>query len=433
MKYIWAKNWYMNGMDRKIEKNTLISKKAIWIIVSIIAFSLIFYNILFGDKSSKLNIDLEKITIESVEKDIFQDYIAVQGVVEPIKTIYLDAVEGGRVEEIFIEEGNMLEKGDVIIRLSNNNLILEISNTEAQVLRTVNELRNARNYMQQQLLSSNIQILSLNKDVSRLKRLYEKNKLLFAEQHIAEEEFIQSEEEYVTSSKLLQLQTEYHKSDSLYREVQVSSLEKSVGSMTNNLKLAKKRLDNLNIKAPISGELATLNPEIGEVITYGNRVGTMNILDSYKLRVDIDEHYVARVNRGLVGTCDFAGKKYNAKIMKLYPEVQNGRFNVDMVFTDKVPAQIKIGQTSRIKLELGESKQAVLLTKGGFYQSTGGQWVYIIDPSGEFASKRQISIGRQNPRYYEVLEGLAEGERVIVSSYDNFGNVDKLILKNKEK
>ncbi len=433
MKYNRAKFWHMNGMDRKIEKNTLISKKAVWIIVSIIALSLIFFNILFGDKSSKLNIDLEKITIESVEKDVFQDYIAVQGVVEPIKTIYLDAVEGGRVEEIYIEEGNMLEKGDVIIRLSNNNLILEISNTEAQVLRTVNELRNARNFMQQQLLSSNIQILSLNKDVSRLKRLYEKNKLLIAEQHISEEEFIQSEEEYVTSSKLLQLQTEYHKSDSLYREVQVSSLEKSVGSMTNNLKLAQKRLDNLNIKAPISGELATLNPEIGEVITYGNRVGTMNILDSYKLRVDIDEHYVARVNRGLVGTCDFAGKKYNAKIMKLYPEVQNGRFNVDMVFTDDVPNQIKIGQTSRIKLELGESKQAVLLTKGGFYQSTGGQWVYIIDPSGEFASKRKISIGRQNPRYYEVLEGLVEGERVIVSSYDNFGNVDKLILKNKEK
>ena len=433
MKYIRAKFWHMNGMDRKIEKNTLISKKAVWIIVSIIALSLIFYNILFGDKSTKLNIDIEKITIESVEKDVFQDYIAVQGVVEPIKTIYLDAVEGGRVEEIYIEEGNMLEKGDVIIRLSNNNLILEISNTEAQVLRTVNELRNARNFMQQQLLSSNIQILSLNKDVSRLKRLYEKNKLLFAEQHIAEEEFIQSEEEYVTSSKLLQLQTEYHKSDSLYREVQVSSLEKSVGSMTNNLKLAQKRLDNLNIKAPISGELATLNPEIGEVITYGNRVGTMNILDSYKLRVDIDEHYVARVNRGLFGVCDFAGQKYDAKIMKLYPEVQNGRFNVDMVFTDDVPNQIKIGQTSRIKLELGESKQAVLLTKGGFYQSTGGQWVYIVDPSGEFASKREISIGRQNPRYYEVLDGLAEGERVIVSSYDNFGNVDKLILKNKEK
>ena len=423
----------MDGMDRKIENNKLISKKAIWITVSIIALFLIFYNIFFGDKSSKLNIDLQKITIESVEKDIFQDYIAVQGTVEPIKTIYLDAVEGGRVEEILIEEGNMLKKGDVIIRLSNNNLILEISNTEAQVLRTVNDLRNARNFMHQQLLSSNIQILSLKKDVSRLQRLYEKNAILYADQHIPEEEFLQSEEDFTTSSKLLQLQTEYHKSDSIYRENQVSSLEKSVGSMTRNLKLAQKRIDNLDIKAPINGELATLNPEIGEVINYGNRVGTMNILDSYKLRVDIDEHYVSRVSRGLLGICDFAGRKYKAKIVKLYPEVQNGRFNVDMVFTEDVPLQIRIGQTSRIKLELGESKQAVLLSKGGFYQSTGGQWVYIVDPSGEFASKRKISIGRQNPRYYEVLEGLSEGEEVIVSSYDNFGNVDKLILKNKEK
>lgn len=422
----------MNGMDKKIEKKKGLSKKTIWITVGVVAISLIFYNIVFGDKSSKLNVDLEKISIEDVEEDIFQDYIAVQGVVEPIKTIYLDAVEGGRVEEILREEGSMLKKGDPIMRLSNNNLILEISNTEAQVLRTINELRNARNYMQQQLLSSNIQILQLGKDVRKLKRNYEKNKLLYKENHISDEEYQQSKEEYFTASKLLKLQKEHHKSDSIYREVQVSSLEESVNTMTENLKLAQKRLDNLNIKAPVDGELATLNPEIGEVINYGTRVGTINILDSYKLRVDIDEHYVARVDRGLVGEADFAGTKYTARIAKLFPEVQNGRFAVDMVFTEEVPSQIKIGQTSRIKLELGESQKAMLLPKGGFYQSTGGQWVYVVDPSGDFAVKRQISIGRQNPRYYEVLDGLNEGEEVIVSSYDNFGDVDKLILKNKK-
>ena len=422
----------MNGMDKKIEKKKGLSKKTIWITVGVVAISLIFYNIVFGDKSSKLNVDLEKISIEDVEEDIFQDYIAVQGVVEPIKTIYLDAVEGGRVEEILREEGSMLKKGDPIMRLSNNNLILEISNTEAQVLRTINELRNARNYMQQQLLSSNIQILQLGKDVRKLKRNYEKNKLLYKENHISDEEYQQSKEEYFTASKLLKLQKEHHKSDSIYREVQVSSLEESVNTMTENLKLAQKRLDNLNIKAPVDGELATLNPEIGEVINYGTRVGTINILDSYKLRVDIDEHYVARVDRGLVGEADFAGTKYTARIAKLFPEVQNGRFAVDMVFTEEVPSQIKIGQTSRIKLELGESQKAMLLPKGGFYQSTGGQWVYVVDPSGDFAVKRQISIGRQNPRYYEVLDGLNEGEEVIVSSYDNFGDVEKLILKNKK-
>ncbi len=422
---------YMDGMDRKIEKKKGLSKRALWIIAGIVAVSLIFYNIVFGDKSSKLNVDLEKISVEKVEQDVFQDYIAVQGVVEPIKTIYLDAIEGGRVEEILREEGSMLKKGDAIIRLSNSNLILEISSTEAQVLRTINELRNARNYMQQQLLSSNIQILQLDKEVRRLERNYKKNLLLHEEEHISDEDFQQSKEEFFTSNKLLTLHKEHHKSDSIYRETQVSTLEKSVENMSRNLELAQKRLENLNITAPIDGELATLNPEIGEVINYGTRVGTINILESYKLKVNIDEHYVARVYRGLTGHADFAGGKYEAEISKLYPEVQNGRFSVDMVFKEDIPQQIKIGQTSRIKLELGESKNAILLPKGGFYQSTGGQWVYVVDPSGDFAIKRQISIGRQNPRYYEVLDGLNEGEEVIVSSYDNFGNADKLILKNK--
>jgi HlyD family secretion protein len=186
----------------------------------------------------------------------------------------------------------------------------------------------------------------------------------------------------------------------------------------------------LNLKAPVDGELATLNPEIGEIVTYGTRIGTVNILDSYKLRVEIDEHYIARVNRGLTGDCDFAGSPYPGVIKKIYPEVQSGRFYVDMVFTAEIPAAIRIGQTSRIKLELGESKQAILIPRGGFYQSTGGQWVFVIDETGEFAYRRDISIGRQNPRYYEVLAGLEPGEQVIISSYDNFGDVDKLILKN---
>lgn len=423
----------MDGMDRKIEKPKGLSKKTIWITLASAAVLLIFYVIIFGDKSSKLNVDYEKLAVETVEKDVFQDYIAVQGVVEPIKTIYLDAVEGGRVEEILREEGSTLKKGDVIMRLSNNNLILEISNTEAQVLRTINELRNARNFMQQQLLSSSIQILELSKQVKQLKRQYEKNQLLYEDEHISEEEFKTSEEEFETALKLLELNKQYFKQDSIYREIQVSTLESSVSTMSNNLELARSRLDNLNIKAPVDGELATLNPEIGEVVNYGNRVGTVNILDSYKLRVEIDEHYVARVSRGLYGECDFAGNKYPAKIIKAYPEVQNGRFAVDMVFTGEVPRQIKIGQTSRIKLELGESEVANLIPKGGFYQSTGGQWVYVVDESGEFAVRRDIRIGRQNPRYYEVLDGLEKGDRVIVSSYDNFGDVDKLILKNRKQ
>lgn len=421
----------MNGMDKKIEKKKGLTRKTIWIIVASGGILVILFNVFFGDKSSRLNVDLGKITIEEVKKDLFQDYIAVQGVVEPIKTIFLDAVEGGRVEEILREEGSMLSIGDPIIRLSNNNLILEISNNEAAVARAVSELRTAKLLMDQQNLNSNIQILELTKQVNKEKRAYDKNQLLFKENHISEEVFKQSEEDYRTSEKLLALYQENHRNDSLYRGVQVSTLEESVQRMTASMELTRKRLDNLTIKAPFNGELASLNPEIGEVVNYGTRIGTLNILDSYKLRVDIDEHYIARIDRGLTGSCDFAGRAYNARIIKIYPEVRNGRFAVDMIFLDEIPGQIRIGQTSRIKLELGESQTAILLSKGGFYQSTGGQWVYVVDPSGEFAIKRNISIGRQNPRYYEVLEGLNEGETVIVSSYDNFGNVDKLILKDK--
>ncbi len=419
----------MDGMDKKIEKKKGLGKKHLWILLVSLVFVLLVFNIFFGDKSSKLNVDASKITIEEVKRDVFQDYIAVQGVVEPIQTIFLDAVEGGRVEEKLREEGSMLKKGDPIIRLSNNNLILEISNNEAAVARAVSELRTARLMMDQQMLNSNIQILERTKQVNKERRAYEKNLLLIKDKHISEEDFMQSKEDYLTSEKLLALFKQNHYNDSLYRGVQVSTLEESVERMTISMDLTRKRLDNLSIKAPVDGELASLNPEIGEVVNYGTRVGTMNILDSYKLRVDVDEHYIARIDRGLIGACDFSGRSYPAKLVKLYPEVRNGRFAVDMTFTDEVPAQIRIGQTSRIKLELGESQSAVLLSKGGFYQSTGGQWVFVVDASGEFATRRPISIGRQNPRYYEVLDGLQEGEKVIVSSYDNFGNVDRLLLK----
>jgi len=422
----------MNGMDRIIEKKKGLGKYFWWISLGIAVLIFLVYSFFFRDNSKRLNVSVDKITIDEVKEEIFQDYIAVQGAVEPIKTIYLDAVEGGRVEEKLKEEGSMLKKGEIIIRLSNNNLILEISNTEAQVLRTVNELRNARNFMQQQLLSSNMEILRLKKEVSQLKRAYVKNEVLIKANHISEEDYIKSKEDFETSAQMLKMQIEHSISDSIYRSTQVKTLEESVESMTRNLKLAQTRLDNLNIKAPANGELASLNPEVGEVVNYGTRVGTLNILDSYKLRVDIDEHYISRVSRGLVGECDFSGKSYEATISKLYPEVRNGRFAVDMVFTSDVPPQIRIGQTSRIKLELGESKQGIILTKGGFYQSTGGRWAYVIDPSGETASRRNITIGRQNPRHYEILEGLNPGEKVIISGYDNFGDADILVLKNKD-
>ncbi len=420
----------MDGMDRKIENKGFLSRKMIWYLLFGALMLSVLAVIIFGDKSSKYNVDVSRITIEEVKHDVFQDYITVQGTVEPITTIYLDAVENGSVQEILIEEGNMVKKGDVILRLANDNLLLEITNSEAQVVRAINELRTARLQMDQTRLNYKQQIIELDITVTQSRRLYENNKLLREQGHISREEFDQSREAYESSNELYDLVLENFRNDSLYRSIQINSLEKSVESMETSMEIIQRRMENLNIKASVDGELASLNPEIGEVVTYGTRVGTINILDSYKLRVDIDEHYIARIQSGLTGECDFASTPYTGVITKVYPEVQNGRFAVDMVFTEEVPAQIRIGQTSRIRLQLGESKEGVLLTKGGFYQTTGGQWVFVLDESEEFAVKRDISIGRQNPRYYEVLGGLEPGEKVIVSSYQNYADHDKLILKH---
>jgi HlyD family secretion protein len=417
-------------MDRVIEKkHKWLNKKTIWIAVGAIFILLVSYNIFFGDKSSKLNVEKDKITIESIVEDEFKDYIAVIGTVEPISTVYLDAIEGGRVEEILIDEGNMVEKGDVILRLSNTNLILEISNNEASVSRSINEFENTKINLELQRINRQQTLIETERQLKMFKRQYEYNKKLYDDEHISKEEFDQSFEKYNATKKQHDLFKEALRNDSIYRHVQLKAMDQQIKNMQENLKIIQGRMENLNVKATCDGELATLNPEIGEVIGYGTRIGTINILDDYKLRVEIDEHYIARVITGLPGSFDFAGSNYDLKIVKVYPEVSAGRFAVDMEFVAEKPEQIRIGQTFRIKLELGESKQAVLIPRGGFYQSTGGQWVYVVDPSGEMAVKREISIGRQNPKYYEVLEGLNPGEKVIVSSYDNFNNVDKIILK----
>jgi HlyD family secretion protein len=417
-------------MDRAIEKKyKWLTKKTVWIAVIAVIILLALFNIVFGDKSSKLNVETDKITIESIVEDEFKDYIAVIGTVEPIKTIYLDAIEGGRVEEIVIEEGNMVKKGDVILKLSNTNLILEISNNEAAVSRAVNEFQNTKINLQLQTINRKQNLIETERQLKQQKRLYDYNQELYKQGHISKEEFDRSNEQYDATKQQYALLVDVLKTDSVFREVNIKSMEAQIQRMDDNLKVIQGRMENLKVKAPVDGELASLNPEVGEVINYGFRLGTVNILDDYKLRVEIDEHYIARVRKELPSSFDFSGRDYSLIIDKVYPEVINGRFAVDMIFTSDKPSQIRIGQTFRIKLELGESKQAVLIPRGGFYQSTGGQWVYVIDESGEFAVKRTITIGRQNPKHYEVIDGLKPGEKVIVSSYDNFNNVDKLILK----
>jgi HlyD family secretion protein len=417
------------GMDRKIENKGKKWRRLAWISVTAIVIILVFVQIVFGDKSSRLNVDADKITVEPVRIDAFLDFIAVIGTVEPITTIFLDATEGGRVEEIYRREGGMVEVGAPLARLSNTTLLLEISGHETNYARTVNDMRMFRVQLEQQNLNSRSQLLDLNLALRQFQRRYNNNMVLMEQNHISREEFEISKEQYEITQKKVDLFRETYRQDSLYRILQLDAMETSLRNMEENMKLVYQRLDAMTLSAPVYGELATLNLEVGQMINRGERLGRINILDSYKLRVEIDEHYISRVTQGLTGSFDFAGSNYDLIITRIYPEVRAGRFAVDMEFTSNIPEQIRIGQTFRIRLELGESREAILIPRGGFYQSTGGQWVYVVDPSGSHAIRRDIRIGRQNPRFYEVLEGLEPGERVIVSSYDNFGNIDRLILK----
>lgn len=417
------------SMDRKLEKKNWIKRNLLYVLVGSTVFVLLVSFIFFSDHSSKLNLELDKITVEEVKKDVFQDYIAVIGTVEPIQTIYLDATEGGRVDDIYIREGTMLKKGDVILKLSNDNLRLEISNNESEVARAINDLKTMRVTLENQRISNKNQLIDLRYDLMKLERQYTYSKELFKSNHISKDEYNLAKENYERNKQHYDLLLQKSEQDSIFMKVRIEASEESVESMQSNLIVIRNRLNKLSVTSSVNGELANLKPEIGEVINYGTRIGSINILDSYKLRVEIDEHYISRIKRNLIGDCEFSENEYKAFITKIFPEVKEGKFNVYMEFKEKIPQEIRIGQTSRIRLELGESKEAVLVPKGGFYQTTGGQWIYVIDPTNSFATKKTIKIGRQNPQYYEVIEGMAPGEKVITSGYENYGNVDKLILK----
>jgi len=416
-------------MDRKIERKKWTPKKIGVIAAASLAVFLIVYSFLFGDSSSKLNVETERITISTVSKGPFQEYIPVTGSVVPIKTVYLDAIEGGRVETKYIEEGSLVEKGDQILKLDNTNLQLDIMYREAELFQQINNLRNTRLEMERNRLDLKGQILDLNFQLQKQKRLFERSKDLFSKRLISEEEFEQSRDQYQYLTKHRQLILQTHKQDSLFRQVQIHQLEQSVNRMQTNLEIVKQKLENLVIRAPISGQLTSLNIEIGESKSPGERLGQIDVLDSFKVRVDVDEYYIARIEIGKKGAFDFAGKSYDLAIKKIYPEVVNGRFGVDMYFEGEVPQGIRRGQTLHIRLALGDLSEATLLARGGFYQKTGGQWVYVLDSSGKVAHKEAIKLGRQNPQYFEVLDGLRPGDKVITSSYETFGENDKLVLK----
>jgi HlyD family secretion protein len=417
-------------MDRPIEKKKGIQKKHLIYAAGIILLLILIYMAFFTDRTSTYKVDADKLIVETVTEDQFNDYITVPGTVEPITTIYLDALEGGRVEEKLIEEGSMVKKGDIILRLSNADLHLNILDSEAQLAEKENFLRNTMIAMEQDRLQIKKELLNLKYDIERKQRVYEQNEKLMKDNLISREDFIRSKEDLDMAKQSRDLFIERQRQDSVFRSVQVVNLETNLDNMRKNLKLVRERAENLNVKSPVDGQLGLLVPEIGQSIQRGANMGQINVLTSYKVSAQIDEHYIDRVRTQLTATLDRQGKEYNLLVKRVYPDVRNGTFEIDMTFVDSMPDNIRTGQTYYTSLQLGQPKISVLVPVGGFFQETGGQWIYVVDPESNTAYKRKISIGRKNPKFYEVLEGLTPGEKVIVSGYETFGNNERLILKN---
>lgn len=416
-------------MDKKIEKKRWTPKKIVIIVSSLFFGGFVLYLTVLGDTRSKLNIERDKITVTTVSPGVFQEFIPVTGTVQPIRTIYLDAVEGGRVEKIFSEAGTMLKEGDPIVQLRNSTMVLDAVNREAQLFEQVNNLQNTRVTMQQTRLNLKNQIIELDNQISRAQRTFQQQEKLIHAGHVSKDEYARAKEEYEYLLKRHALALETQHQDSIMRYSQINQLERSTQRLQSNLEVVRQNLDNMLVRSPVTGQLTSLNAEVGEAKTPGQRLGQIDVLDGVKVRVPIDEFYIARIDLGQQGLCEINGKTYRLVIRKIYSEVRNGRFEVDMMFEGTVPEGIKRGQSLQIRLELSSEQQALLLARGGFYQKTGGQWVYVLDPSGAFAIKRTIRLGRQNPQSFEVLEGLQPGEKVITSSYDTFGDIEKLILQ----
>jgi HlyD family secretion protein len=417
------------GMDKPIPKKKGLQKKHIGYIAIGLVICVLVYMAFFGERTSTFRVEKDKLIIESVIKGQFNDYITVPGTVEPISTVYLDALEGGRVEEILVEEGSMVRKGEIILRLSNPDLYLNILDSEAQLAEKENFLRNTQVTMEQERIAIKRELINLKFDIERKERTYQQNAELIKDNLISQEEFIRSKEDLDMAKSSQQLFIERQKADSLFRTVQVETIKANLDNMRKNLALVRQRVENLNVKATVDGQLGLLVPEIGQSIQRGANMGQINVLTSYKVTALIDEHYIDRVRTQLTATLDRQGTKFNLVVRRVYPDVRNGTFEIDMIFTDTMPDNIRTGQTYYISLELGQPKEAIMVPIGGFFQETGGQWIFVLDPSESFATKRNISVGRKNPKYYEVLDGLQPGEKVIISGYESFGKNEKLVFK----
>ena len=418
-------------MDKIIEKKkgwrAAFTKKALPYWGGALVLALVLW-LVFRDNSATLRVNADSLTISQVSQGEFNDYIRVSGQVQPMTTIQISPQEGGIVQEIVTEEGSRLKAGDVIVRLSNDNLDLQILNSEAELAEKENILRNTLISMEQQKLSLKQDKLQLQTEVARLKRKYEQNKALYEDKLIAREDYLTSKEDYELAAGKLELVKDRAEQDSLYRSVQILQMQESLDNMRRNMLMIRHRKENLTIKAPIDGELGLLDVVLGQSISAGMKIGQINNLDSYKIEAQIDEHYIDRVSAGLAATFQRQNDSYGAIIRKVYPEVRDGKFKADFKFEGETPDNIRSGQTYYLNLQLGQPENAVLVPRGTFYQKTGGKWIFVVAPEGGKAVRREIRIGRQNPQYYEVLEGLEPGEKVITSGYDSFGDNEVLVF-----
>ena len=418
-------------MDKIIEKKTgwrvAFTRKALpWWLGALLAVFVIY--LIARPNNKTLRVDKDTVTISNAVKGEFNDYIRISGRVQPMTTIQLSPQEGGIVEKILIEEGSPVKAGDAILILNNDNLDLQILNSEAELAEKENILRNTQIQMEQQKLDVRQNVLEYGMQVDRLRRAYLQQKALYEDKLIAKEEYLKAEEDYKLAQQKYDLMAERSKQDSLYRGTQIDRMEESLENMQLNMSMIRRRKSNLIVKAPIDGELGLLDVVLGQSIASGTKIGQINSVGTYKVEAQIDEHYIDRVVAGLEATFERQGETYSTVIRKVYPEVRDGKFKADFKFGGEQPDNIRAGQTYYLNLQLGQPEEAVIISRGTFYQKTGGKWIYVVNKDGNKAVKREIRIGRQNPQYYEVLEGLEPGERVITSGYDTYGDSDVLVF-----
>lgn len=416
-------------MDRIIEKKRWTPGRIAVIAGIVMLVILILWVFVFRDNRSRLYVEYNQLSIAAVEKSRFQEFIPVDGIVFPRNTVYIDAVQGGIVEEIYVEDGAILKKGDPILKLSNANMELSYMDQETRMYDAINNLANTRISLEQLKYVRQKEITQLNYEIDRLKTDFGRKEQFHKDKLISEKEFEDARRDYQYSLKQLEIALNLKRLDSISGVSQGRQISLSMERMNNNLALLKKNMDNMTIKSPVDGKLSSFLVEIGQTKVSGEHLGQIDMMDGIKLRANIDERYISRVFTGQEASCDLGNKTYELEISKIYTNVTGGTFQVDLLFKDEEPAEVKRGQTIQLKVKFSGASDALILRRGGFFQETGGNWIYVLDPSEEYAVKRSIRIGRQNATHYEVLEGLEAGEKVIVSSYDNFNAKEKLIFR----